>query len=102
MLAAVRVALLSSRSPGVQVYASGALDMLALVIDYEGSAAVAAAGAIRPLIALLFSRVPDVERSTAGALGHLGAEAVCGTAIAAAGAVPPLVALLASPSADIR
>jgi hypothetical protein len=70
----------------------------------DGCAAVVAAGALAPLVALLRAGVSDVATANAaGTLGnlayfndsHFGSGAHC-AAIVAAGAVPPLVALLSA------
>ncbi len=66
-------------------------------------AAIADAGGIQPLIALLSSpSVVGVQENAAGALGVLSVNAENKAAIASAGCIPHLIALLASPSAGVQ
>jgi hypothetical protein len=66
----------------------------------ERRSAIAAAGAIPPLVELL-KRAPGADSNAAGALQNLacGSEERC-AAIAAAGAIPPLIELLQRAPAD--
>ena len=69
----------------------------------ESSAAIASAGGIPPIVALLLSpssaRLP---REAAGALVNLSADVENRVPIASSGGIPPLVALLALLSVDTQ
>jgi vacuolar protein 8 len=128
------VALLGSPSVGAQENAAGALFNLAgngkcasertcrgSSVDCAGAnnIAIAAAGAVPPLVALLASPSVVVQKDAAWVLWSLAGNGMCASkhacchgytvcadanqiAIAAAGAVPPLIAILASPSVDAQ
>ena len=81
-----------------------AIRIAALASDsLANTIAIIAAGAVPPLVALLRSELPAVQRPAAGALWNLAVGSQHSKeAIIAAGAVPPLVALLRSDQSVVR
>jgi hypothetical protein len=68
----------------------------------ESSAAIASAGGIPPIVALLLSPSARLPREAAGALVNLSADVENRVPIASSGGIPPLVALLALLSVDTQ
>jgi hypothetical protein len=68
----------------------------------DTNAAIAAGGAIPPLVALLASRSADVQARAVDALRYVSGDDANAVAVAAAGATPFLIALLQSPRSMCR